>query len=534
MYTHNILFLDLCTIPYETRFRIQNTSYRVNSVDDLEPPPLPRRYPTIYSVNLQATSFRTAVWKGYLVILIVMPFSSWTTVLVDKCDSYFGLTARGTTVATEVRAGTASFLTLSYLLLVNPQILQLAGVPHDTAVFATASSAAVACFILGLGGNLPFGCAPGLGLSAYLTFGLVQADLCSLDDAMQVCAWSGIVVLAIAGLGGTTWLMRIVPESIKLAIVVGMGLLIAMIGLVSVGLIQANPKTLVELGNVGQNVDLQLCLAGILLVASLLHHNIQGAILIGISVMTIIYWTMHNAWPSEVFDMPTLPTSENSYWQPLTFFDTSKASVLLPALGAFVLICIFDISGVIFGLATLGGIMTESGEIPGSQWAFYASGVGTLMAAWTGSTPIIVCVETAAGVKEGGRTGLTAVVVGLYFCASLFLSPLFEEVPELATAPVLVLVGVMMMQECGKIPWHAMNDALPAFLTILLMPLTYSITNGMIFGLLAAAGFYFTTGQFVEDAQLLTNKLSRSDMEQQSLITTRDQAVSYGTTDIDV
>ena len=191
-------------------------------------------------------------------------------------------------------------------------------------------------------------------------------------------------------------------------------------------------------------------------------------------------------------------------------FDAAKAHVLYPAVGAFVLICIFDISGVMFGLATLGGIVDEStGQIPGALWAFLASGTGTLVAAWTGSTPIIVCVECAAGVREGGRTGLTAIVVGTYFAASIFLAPLFSAVPDMATAPVLVLVGVLMMGESAKVKWENMNDALPAFLTIILMPLTYSITNGMIFGLLAAAGFYFTTGQFMNDAKALGRKLSR-------------------------
>lgn len=439
----------------------------------------------------------------------------WSS-FVDASDGYFHLTERGTNLGTEFRAGTASFLTLSYLLLVNPQIMQQAGVPHDDAVFATALSATVSCFIIGFFGNLPFGCAPGLGLSAYLTYGLVQAGLCTLPEALSLCWWSGILVFVISLSGGTTFLMRTVPEAIKLAIVVGMGLLIAMIGLVSAGIVEANSKTLVELGNVWGEVDLQLCLAGILLVASLLHHDVKGAILIGIATLTIIDWTLNSSWPSQVFQVPELHA--NNYFAPMLLFDVDKLSIALPAITSFVLICVFDISGVIFGLATLGGIMKEDGEIPGSLWAFIASGMGTLLAALTGSTPIIVCVETAAGVKEGGRTGLTAVVTGLYFALSLFLAPLFASVPELATAPVLVLVGVMMMGESGKIHWERMNDALPAFLTIILMPLTYSITNGMIFGLLAAAGFYFTTGQFFKDAQTLTRKLSRPSPEHESLV----------------
>lgn len=348
--------------------------------------------------------------------------------------------------------------------------------------------------------------APGLGLSAYLTFGLIQANLCTLAEALTACWWSGIAVAVVTLTGLSAQLMKTVPEAIKLAIVVGMGLLIAMIGMVSVGLIVANPKTLVELGDVLGEPSLQVCLLGILLVASLLYHDVKGAILIGIAVLTLVDWTMSHSWPESIFKVPEL--NVNDYWHPMVLFDLSKASVLYPAIGAFVLICIFDISGVMFGLATLGGIIKDDGEIPGSIWPFLASAVGTLVAAWIGSTPIIVCVECAAGVREGGRTGLTAIFIGLYFVASIFLAPLFSAVPDIATAPVLVLVGVMMMGESGKIKWANMNDALPAFLTIILMPLTYSITNGMIFGLLAACGFYFTTGQFLTDGKVLLRTVS--------------------------
>ncbi len=380
---------------------------------------------------------------------------------------------------------------------VNPQIMAQAGVPHDVAVFSTALSAAISCFVVGIMGNLPFGCAPGLGLSAYLTFGLVQAGLCSLSDALSACWWSGIIVLLVTMTGFSTFLMKVVPQAIKYAIVVGMGLLISMIGLVSVRLIIANENTLVELGNVWGDPELLVCMAGILLVGSLIYHDIKGAILIAIAILTFTIWTMRDAWPDKVFQIPALPTV--AYWDPMVIFDFEKASVLYPAVGAFVLICIFDISGVMFGLATLGGIIKNNGEIPGSQWAFVASSIGTIVAALTGSTPIIVCVECASGVREGGRTGLTAVVVGLYFSASIFLAPLFGTVPDVATAPVLVLVGVLMMGEASKISWENMSEALPAFLTIILMPLTYSITNGMIFGLLFAAAFYVTTGQLFAD-----------------------------------
>lgn len=420
--------------------------------------------------------------------------------VADRLDSFFKITERGSTIGTEFRGGTATFLTKSYILLVNAQIMQRAGVSHDQAVLATALSAAASCFIIGIFGNLPFGCAPGLGLSAYIAFSLVEAGLCSLQDALTVCWWSGLAVVVVSLTGVSNMLMKIVPRSIKHAIVVGMGLLIAMIGMVSVGLIVANPKTIVGLGDFWADTSLQLCFAGVVFVASLVYHDVKGAILVGIATLTFLHWVVMASWPSKVFEFPVY--QPNDYWAPWVIFDWNKSAVLYPALGSLVLICIFDISGVIFGLSTLGGIINAAtGEIPGSVWAFLASGVGTMVAAWLGSTPIIVSVEGASGVREGGRTGLTAVVVGLYFTASVFLAPLFSSVPTIATAPVLVLVGVLMMGEAAKIDWEDMRAALPAFLTIALMPFTFSITNGMFFGLMAAAAFYFTSGQCWKDAK---------------------------------
>ena len=448
-------------------------------------------------------------------------------------DQYFGLTERQTTIATEFRAGTASFLTLSYLLLVNPHIMSQAGVAHEDAVFATAVSASVSSFIVGFFGNLPFGCAPGLGLSAYLAFGLIQGGLCDLTEALSICWWSGVFVAFVALSGISSLLMKTVPVAIKLSIVVGMGLLIAMIGLVSVGIIVANPRTLVDLGPVGSDPVLQLTMAGILLLGTLLYHNVTGAILIGISVLTLTDWILQDRWPKSVFQVPQIP-SMMDHWDPTVLWDTTQLPVLLPAMSCFVLICVFDISGVIFGLATLAGIPNnDKGEIPGSLAVFLASAVGTLIAAWTGSTPIIVCVETAAGVREGGRTGLTSVVIAIYFALSLFLAPLFAAVPEMATAPVLVMVGVLMMSEAGKIKWENMNDALPAFLTLLFMPLTYSITNGMLMGLLCSAGLYVTTGKMWEDIQTRwtnSNRLSNGtpNSENEPLTPAQTGLESYG------
>eukprot|EP00751_Fragilariopsis_kerguelensis_P018101 CAMPEP_0170841394 /NCGR_PEP_ID=MMETSP0734-20130129/5151_1 /TAXON_ID=186038 /ORGANISM="Fragilariopsis kerguelensis, Strain L26-C5" /LENGTH=498 /DNA_ID=CAMNT_0011209393 /DNA_START=267 /DNA_END=1763 /DNA_ORIENTATION=- len=426
--------------------------------------------------------------------------------LGEYVDNYFQISERGSSVTQEIRAGTASFFTLSYLLLVNPQVMAKAGVSQQDCVFATSLSSAISCFIVGIGGNLPFGTAPGIGLSAYLSYSLVQAQLCTVNEALTSVFTSGIVLLIVALTGMTAFLMKIVPDCVKYGIVVGMGLLIAMIGMVSVNLIVPNDQTMIGLGPVTTDIELQLTMVGLLLVGTLLYWNVKGGILIGMGVIAIIQWTVTTTWPTQLIELPTI--QNNNYIQFDVMFDPSKAVVLWTAVGCFLLICVFDISGTVFGLATLQGglIDSETGHIPGSLWVFMASAAGTVVASFFGSTPIICCVETASGIKEGGRTGLTAVVIGIYFLLSLFLSPLFAAVPNDATAPVLILVGVMMMGESSKVDWHDMSQAVPAFLTLALMPFTYSITTGMIFGLATAAVFYVTKGQLWEDMQSLRSR----------------------------
>jgi adenine/guanine/hypoxanthine permease len=362
----------------------------------------------------------------------------------------------------------------------------------------------VACFIVGLFGNLPFGCAPGLGLSSYLSYSLVQAGLATLEEALTACFASGIVLLVVVLTGITTLLMKVVPECVKYGIVVGMGLLIAMIGMVSVKLIVPNEDTIVGLGDVLGDLTLQLTMFGLILVASFIYWDVKGGILLGIALVAVLQWAITSSWPAHVAEVPIF--HHNNYIVPSCLIDPDKAVILWTAVGAFLLICVFDISGVVFGLATLGGLIREGdGQIPGSLWVFLASSAGTVTAAFFGSTPIICCVETASGIKEGGRTGLVAIVIGLYFVLSLFLSPLFGAVPNDATAPVLMLVGVMMMGESAKVNWQSMDQALPAFLTAILMPLTYSITNGMILGLAASFAFYFTTGGAFVDLKNLVS-----------------------------
>ena len=281
--------------------------------------------------------------------------------------------------------------------------------------------------------------------------------------------------------------------------------------MVTVKLIEANPKTLVELGDLA-DWKLQVCLLGLILVGTLIIHDIKGGILISIATLTAIFWQVQGSYPDKWVELPTIEQAVSEKISLSSLFDGEIAGVMYSAVAAFLIICIFDISGVIFGLSSLAGL-TEDGESPPSLWPFLGSVAGTVIAALIGSTPIIVTVECAAGIKEGGRTGLTAVFISLYFVASLFLAPLFSAVPEQATAPILILIGAMMMGDSRKVDWDDMGSALPAFLTIVMMPLTYSITDGMVFGLVTAAAFYITSGRAFIHLREWFAKFSRKEDE---------------------
>lgn len=227
---------------------------------------------------------------------------------------------------------------------------------------------------------------------------------------------------------------------------------------------------------------------------SMLFHQVKGGVLAGIVLITVFVWCMDHDGPSEIFSIPHL---EYGVTRNIDLTPASLSWEMLPPLLAFLFVGLFDISGVMFGLSSLAKIMEEDGHIPGSIWAFLGSGLGTLVAAMAGSSPIIIHVESAAGIREGGRTGLTAVVVGLLFFLSLFFAPLFGHVPTAATAPILILVGAMMIGESQHIDWADMSQAIPAFLTSMMMPFTFSIPNGILFGVGMSVTFFVTTGEFL-------------------------------------
>ncbi len=413
---------------------------------------------------------------------------------MDLLERLFKLRQRGTRPAVEVRAGAVTFLTLSYILFVNPQILSQAGMPAEDVAVATALAAAAATLVMGLLANFPFALAPGMGLNAYFTFGIVQGLGVSWQVALAAVFLEGVIFLALTAAGARTALTRAIPVSIQLATMTGIGLFLAMIGLENARLVVGHPVTLVTLGDLG-DPQVLLSLAGLVLIAVLLAVRLPGAMLVGILAVTLASWLIGLAPAPERFvQVPSLPR------ETLFALDFSGrwSGELLAVLFALLFADTFDTTGTLIGVARLAGFVDEKGDLPGAGRAFVADGLGACVGALVGTSTVTTYVESATGVEEGGRTGLTAVVVGLLLLAALFFTPLLAAVPAAATAPALIAVGALMMHGARYIAWSRADEAVPAFLTLAAMPLTYSIATGISFGIVSHVLIKLFSGRFRE------------------------------------
>ncbi len=412
----------------------------------------------------------------------------------EVLDGYFGISRSGSTFGTEVRAGIVTFLTMAYILFVNPQILSEAGMPATDVAAATALAAACACLVMGLVARYPFALAPGMGLNAYFTYGVVHGLGVSWQLALTAVFVEGLLFLALAVTGARTALMNAVPRAIRIAAMAGIGLFLATIGLSGAGIVVDDPATLVALGDVSQP-EVWLALAGLVLMTALLASGFRGALLVGIAAVTIASWL--GGWapaPEALLSWPRLPTETFAAFDWSHLLTGKLALVVL----AFLFVDIFDTAGTLLGLGRLGGFLDSAGELPRANRAFAADATGTAVGALFGTSTVTSYVESASGIEEGGRTGLTAVVVGLAFLASMFATPLATAVPVAATAPALILVGAMMMRGTNAIDWDRYDEAIPAFITMIVMPLTYSIANGICFGIVTYVVLKILRGRFGE------------------------------------
>lgn len=396
-------------------------------------------------------------------------------------DRTFQISERGSSVPTELRAGFVTFLTMAYILLVNPQILSDAGMPAADVVFATAVASAIAMIVMAFYANYPFALAPGMGLNAYFAYSVVQGMGVSYTTALAAVFLEGLLFLALAFGGIRAAVLNAIPMTLKAAITSGIGLFLTIIGFQNAGIVVSSPATLVTLGDLA-STGVLLSLMGLALIGVLLARGVTGAIMIGIVAVTALSWILGaSPLPDAVFTLPTLPEETLVAFD----FETLLSAQLVTVVLAFLFVDFLDTAGTLIGIGKAGGFLDEKGDLPEADRAFTADAVGTTVGALLGTSTVTSYIESATGIEEGGRTGLTTLVVAGLFLLALFVTPLVTAVPAAATAPALIVVGALMMGSVRDVEWNRIDEALPAFLTIAAMPLTYSIANGIVFGILA-------------------------------------------------
>ncbi|MGI4861463.1 MAG: NCS2 family permease [Janthinobacterium lividum] len=402
---------------------------------------------------------------------------------------FFGLEEAGTTVRTEILAGVTTFLTMAYILFVNPSILGAAGMPHGAVFVATCIVAALASLIMGLYANYPIACAPGMGLNAYFAFTVVNGMGIPWQTALGAVFISGCLFLLVSVLGLRETIIRGIPASIRAAITAGIGLFLAIVALKSAGVIVGNPATLVTLGDLHRPEPL-LAILGFFIIAVLDALRVRGAILIGILVVTVASFFIGG---NHFAGLVSLPPSIAPTWFK---FDLRAAlsSGIVHVVLVFFLVELFDATGTLMGVAKRAGLLVE-GKSARLNRALLADSAAIVAGAMLGTSSTTAYIESASGVQAGGRTGLTAVVVALLFIAALFFAPLASVVPAYATAPALLYVACLMLRELVELPWDDPTEVVPAVLTALVMPFTYSIANGIAFGFISYAGLKLFTGR---------------------------------------
>lgn len=411
-------------------------------------------------------------------------------------EKTFRLKEHGTNVRTEIIAGFTTFMTMAYILIVNPLTLEAAGMDFMKVFTATALSSVIATLVMGLVANLPFALAPGMGLNAFFAYTVVIGMGKSFEFALTAVFLEGIIFLLLTGLNVREAIINSIPSNIKKAISVGIGLFIAFIGLANAGII-IQGATPLELGDITTGAPL-LALIGLIIAGVLLAFKVKGALFIAIIATTLIGIPMgQTLLPDKIVSAPTAPYFFNFVWSEILSFD------MLMVLFVFLFVDMFDTVGTLVGVSTKAGMMTEDGKVPNAKKALFADAVGTTVGAIFGTSTVTTYVESASGVAEGGRTGLTSLVTAGLFAIALLLSPLFIMIPSAATAPALILVGLFMISPIKEIDFEDFTEAIPAFLTLLMMPLTYSISDGIVFGMLSYVILKALTGRFKE-VHLLT------------------------------
>jgi AGZA family xanthine/uracil permease-like MFS transporter len=409
-------------------------------------------------------------------------------------EKLFKLSEHKTNVRTEVIAGVTTFLTMAYILIVNPIILAdpLVGMDFGAVFTATALSAAIATLVMAFFANLPFALAPGMGLNAFFAYTVVVTMGYSWQQALTAVFIEGIIFLILTAFNIREAIVNSIPSNMKKAISVGIGLFIAFIGLQNAGIVVGG-ATLVELGDITHGAAL-VAMIGLIITSILVAFKVRGALLLGIVITTLVGIPFGvTSWAGGSF----LPPSLKPTFMKFVFKDIFSIDMIVIVF-TFLFVDMFDTVGTLIGCATKADILNKDGSIPKCKEALFADAIGTTVGAMLGTSTVTTYVESSAGVSEGGRTGLTSLTVAVLFLVSLFLSPLFISIPSAATAPALILVGLFMITPVKNIDFDNTTEAIPAFLTILFMVTTYSIANGIMYGALSWILLKIFTGKMKE------------------------------------
>lgn len=428
-------------------------------------------------------------------------------------EKLFKLKEHNTTVKTEVVAGITTFLTMAYILAVNPNMLSASGMDNGAVFTATALASALATFIMAFWANYPIALSAGMGLNAYFAYTVCLGQLQGIDDpwkiALAAVLVEGIIFIILSFFKLRETIVNAIPENLKYGITSGIGLFIAFVGLKGAGVVVSDDSTLVALGNFGRP-EVALCLIGILVIAVMNHYNVKGSILWGILITWVLGiiaqltgWYVVDPDAGAASLIPSLsassfiPPSISSTFCKFDFaWIGSHVSEFVVIVFSFLFVDMFDTIGTVIGVAEKADLLDEDGNLPRVGRVLMADAIGTVAGSMLGTSTVTSFVESSSGVAEGGKTGLTAMTTGILFLVALFLSPIFLAIPSFATAPALVIVGFFMASSIKKMEFDGdLADAVGGYLAFLMMPLTYSIANGIMFGVLAWFIIKVCTGQ---------------------------------------
>jgi len=410
--------------------------------------------------------------------------------MLTRLERYFGFAAHETTWRTEILAGLTTFITMAYIIFVNPAILSQTGMPLAAVTTSTCLCAAIGSILMGALANYPLALAPGMGLNAYFTYTVVKGMGVPWQTALGAVFLSGVIFLLLTFGGIRQKLLGAIPHQLHAAVAGGIGLFIAFIGLRNSGIIVPSPATTVALGNLHAHTT-QLAIFGIVLIAVLQAYRIKASMLIGVLATLAVGILLHQV------------QYQPSTFNPMAIRDTAFQLDIRGALRmkaaeiifVFLFVDLFDNIGTLVAVTERAGLIAEDHTIPRLDKIFFADATATVIGSLAGTSTVTSYIESSAGVAAGGRTGVTAIVTGLLFFAAIFVAPAVGAIPDFATAPALILVGALMLAGASRIDWEEPRIAIPSFLTIITIPLTYSIATGLSFGLISYAVLELATGR---------------------------------------